>query len=1154
MGSDRARISYNPGQLYRSVVMQQGRVTLEADWNEAQTIANEQTRREALDFVGPTGTWRSDNGYAISLIPTTGSNPPSYDFTIGSGSMYVGGERAYLPQNENYSAQPKGDWMDFAQDPDWVAPYTSNPGFNEYVYLFLREQEVSAVEDSDLKDIALGGPDTAQRTRLIQHIVRHKTAGTDCPTSLKDVQANWWNPNGYQLNPNDMRVESFGRLEVGFVNTATSSPCDPVAQGGYLGADNQLIRVQISNASANPSFVWGYDDASFLYEVTIKSLGSSTTPTTLTLNTAPVDAEHIPQNGQAVELLLRAAELSNGQYVAAPTGQVFILGSAAFTPGANTLTLPPGINTSIFGAGLGGNPNLSQLYLRVWQGQSTFTPGTAQALTNTVTGVDTGLTVTLTTEASGQSFRIGDYWMFAVRPPIPDRIYPERYTAAPQPPDGPREWICPLAVILWTEDPPVVTSCTNTFLNLVELSNQNVGGCCSVYVTAEEHNTGAFTIQDGINQILSTGGRVCLGPGTFNLSATIEINGVTLPIEIGGMGAEAFFETSGGVTILSMATPASPQTVSVPAILIEDSTGVTIQDLQLNFAPGYVPSPDPQTGAAPASIPNPGIMIQNADSITIQRCTLACSGNTLPTNPAIAIGGIIYQTAIRDNIIGYVLSTDTGVPASGAGYGIANLPVLGVKVVPDTLTCLTFDLFISGNSIQNVTYGVAFDPTVYHIGQLILSGNEFGPSAAAAVIAGNGLPPVFARVEITGNHVYESFSGFSCGIAARIANNDMTLLPLVTPAAADIFMGGIVITAPVLTPTIDGLQIQGNRILGGSGWGIVIEASIAAGDISHNIIESTACGGIVAGAGADHLSISNNQLLRLIPNSSDPAVGAMTGAFGILILAASTDGNVVQAGYVEILGNVIKDFATDSAQTTVGSISRYAIAVEGFNSSVISNNQLINIGPPNDTVDLSAAIYSALYPFDRIDVSNNVIRRNDSGTVGDTGSEWYGVYINGFKFEQIVRGGGLTGRLLNQRVVPTSDQSFIGIDQGNGLFVTVGGLQNLNITGNYIEAAGSVPAVEIDVEGNCIFTGNQCILATGAQNEATPVADIEAAGVVAANNILQNAGKDSVGLIITTSSTTNKNNFTVLGNITSAPIRANGAALSATLLALNVIS
>src|SRR5208283_5189889 len=206
MGSDRARVSYDPSQQYRSVVMQQGRVTVEADWNEAQLIASEETRLEALDFVGPAGT--PDNGYAISLI--TGS----FDFDIGAGIMYVGGMRASIPAGLKYSQQRQNDWMDWSNDASWVPVPTTAPTSNEYVYLFLREHEVSAVEDSDLKDIALGGPDTAQRTRLVQHVVRLETTGTDCPSALAAAQTTWAG-KGFTLTEDDYSVASFARLQVG---------------------------------------------------------------------------------------------------------------------------------------------------------------------------------------------------------------------------------------------------------------------------------------------------------------------------------------------------------------------------------------------------------------------------------------------------------------------------------------------------------------------------------------------------------------------------------------------------------------------------------------------------------------------------------------------------------------------------------------------------------------------------------------------------------------------------------------------------------------------------------------------------------------------------------------------------------------------------
>src|SRR6266511_2008442 len=68
MGSDRARVSYDETRRYRAVVAQQGRVTLEADLNEATAIDGEAAREQTLEIVGPTGT--PDDGYRV-LPPAT---------------------------------------------------------------------------------------------------------------------------------------------------------------------------------------------------------------------------------------------------------------------------------------------------------------------------------------------------------------------------------------------------------------------------------------------------------------------------------------------------------------------------------------------------------------------------------------------------------------------------------------------------------------------------------------------------------------------------------------------------------------------------------------------------------------------------------------------------------------------------------------------------------------------------------------------------------------------------------------------------------------------------------------------------------------------------------------------------------------------------
>jgi hypothetical protein len=487
--------------------MQQGRVTLEADFNEELAIAGEELREETRDIVGPSGT--PDDGYLVTPL----SNP-IFDISVGPGTMYVGGLRVTTPPPVPLAALAEGtpnldggvvetskkfsigirytqqtDWLDHSDDQDWVEISPNNPPTNEFVYLFLREQEVSAVEDSDLKDVALGGPDTAQRTRLLQHIVRLND-GQDCPSGLAAAEKKW-KTEGLAFHPRNMRLESAARLKVGF---SPSGPppdlCNPQAQSGYLGADNQLIRVQISATGAGKlKFVWGFDDASFLYRIDLDPNNKQL----LHLQSRPVDAAHQPRNKQAVEALRSAAELSNREYIASLSGVVFTL-DQDYNPDTQMISLPAPLTKlpdEYYDSSL-----TPRVFLRVWQEELDFTPGTPVDLGNT------GLQVTL--QAAGNVFHLGDYWLFAVRPSTPQQVYPERYLQGFQPPDGPRMWACPLGVITWTErEGRLADDCRNQFDNLVELTKRKgLGGCCTISVSPKDLK-GKTTLQSVVDSLIS---------------------------------------------------------------------------------------------------------------------------------------------------------------------------------------------------------------------------------------------------------------------------------------------------------------------------------------------------------------------------------------------------------------------------------------------------------------------------------------------------------------------------------------------------------------------------------------------------------------------------------------------------------------------------
>lgn len=468
MAGDRARITHYAPRHYREVVSMQGRVMLEADWNEGQRIFTEQQRLQALDVVGPWGT--PDDGYRISAPPA--------NFIIGPGTMYTGGLRTTLEAAISYGEQP--DWLDTAQPQPWSDGLWRPPGELErgswHLLLLLREQELVATEDPALREVALGGPDTAARTRLLQRIVAMATDHRDCDGAA-DSTSKLWAAQGLEYDSDSATLRSRARLRVTMVsNPPAPSPCDPPAASGYLGADNQMLRVQVvafDGATGKGKLLWAYHNGSTLYRCRV--LDAST----IELQSRPVSSEYQPRVGGVVQVLMSAAELGEGAYAAALTGHWATL-SAAYDADTRRITLPaalPGVLT-------GGLKH--PLFLRLWEQELDFSIDVPVALTGT------GLQVTLSRTAAG-ALPLGDYWSFGVRPATPNAVYPERYLVTPQPPEGPRQWASPLAVLAATAGAGVqlTDDCRRPFDNLVELTarqpdDDENDSCCCLTVTPEQ--------------------------------------------------------------------------------------------------------------------------------------------------------------------------------------------------------------------------------------------------------------------------------------------------------------------------------------------------------------------------------------------------------------------------------------------------------------------------------------------------------------------------------------------------------------------------------------------------------------------------------------------------------------------------------------------
>ena len=84
-GGDVTRASFEPFHHYSGVRAQQGRVQLDADWNEQLDIGAHRDRVGALDTIGVSGAPKADSGFHLELTPD------GTDLVLTPGRMWVDG-------------------------------------------------------------------------------------------------------------------------------------------------------------------------------------------------------------------------------------------------------------------------------------------------------------------------------------------------------------------------------------------------------------------------------------------------------------------------------------------------------------------------------------------------------------------------------------------------------------------------------------------------------------------------------------------------------------------------------------------------------------------------------------------------------------------------------------------------------------------------------------------------------------------------------------------------------------------------------------------------------------------------------------------------------------------------------------------------------
>jgi len=355
MKADLTRNTFHPFKHFTRVLMQQGRVQLDADWNEQAAILATYLRELGADIIGPCGGPSDNLGFAPFVLSPDPANPAPFDFGISAGHFYVDGilcENSHdyaafvLPTplaNNSITFTPDrpeldgtliqvGDFLElfdatatfnplpaivtkvsvgaitvtvnttslskwgsnaqprvrrlitYAHQPDNPMSKSDLGGQQATVtllaYLDVWERLITCVEDDSIREVALGGPDTAARAKLVAQVKwTTPPAGAATDQRLKDVVT--------FLN-NRFQPRNRGLLKARVTPTAASTdPCIISPDSNYRGPENQLYRVEIHTGTLNadgtsgtqpPTFTWSRENGSPVFPIL---LGGGTNVVTL---------------------------------------------------------------------------------------------------------------------------------------------------------------------------------------------------------------------------------------------------------------------------------------------------------------------------------------------------------------------------------------------------------------------------------------------------------------------------------------------------------------------------------------------------------------------------------------------------------------------------------------------------------------------------------------------------------------------------------------------------------------------------------------------------------------------------------------------------------------------------------------------------------
>ncbi|HET7537598.1 MAG TPA: DUF6519 domain-containing protein [Candidatus Didemnitutus sp.] len=461
MKGDFTRNTFHAEKHHQQVLMQQGRVQLDADWNEQAKLSVRRDETTTDDLVGDCGGPADHAAFACFTDParlSAADKAALKAFPAAAASVNL--STFALKLSRDFYLSPGRYYVDGIQcENDFAVPYSAQPdrrdvpaldaGARYLLYLDVWRRHITPLEDPSLREPALGGPDTATRVKTIWQVRTAKLAGGETIGCTNAVAAydNTIGPSTVRLTARTTKVPQ------------SDDPCQMPDTGGYKGLENQLYRVEVHDVGGSgeaESWKWSRENGSVVVPLT------GISPSTKKLTVASLGQDQVLgfQKDQYVEILDDAIELE-GQ-----PGQIIKI---ADVDEANCTLLLAATPTVLATGGSASNGIDPSRHPKVRRWEKFDTIKTSKWLL-----LEAGIEVSFDYDGGTKRARPGDFWQIPARTATPEATeggdieWPRELDANGQPihdnplpilPRGVRHHYCRLGFVDLAGGAPAFTDC-----------------------------------------------------------------------------------------------------------------------------------------------------------------------------------------------------------------------------------------------------------------------------------------------------------------------------------------------------------------------------------------------------------------------------------------------------------------------------------------------------------------------------------------------------------------------------------------------------------------------------------------------------------------------------------------------------------------------